>query len=177
MDKSFKSLKTKGTNGELIHLLWLSATWLTGKLLWNVICPHYVCLFRIQISSPCFGFCFLSLSGLEEDSSTPAAVRWRAGRRSGSRWWPREEIVGLQWGDGFLSLLPECQNNRLICGRERPQVANRTCFPLLKSLIEQAWGEEARCQLLIRLLGAGVKQKAGGRCVTSQRRVIEIVAS
>lgn len=37
---------------------------------------------KIQISSPCCGFCFPSLSGLEEDSSTPAAVRWRGGREA-----------------------------------------------------------------------------------------------
>lgn len=33
---------------------------------------------------------------------------------------------------------PEPQNNQPVCGSERSPVVNRTCFPLLKRLMEQA---------------------------------------
>lgn len=76
------------------------STRITGKLseMSAVLTTSFFFFFFMQTSSLFFGFCSLSSSCLEEDSSTPASVRWRGGRQSGNRWRPREEIVGLYRG-------------------------------------------------------------------------------
>lgn len=97
---------TVQTKAQVICGLSAGLTWITGEASWHVACPHYIFpLLKCQasalasVSSPWVGW--------RRTAPTPASVRWRGGRQSGSRWWPREEIVGLhRGGDDFLSQLP-----------------------------------------------------------------------
>lgn len=57
---------------------------------------------------------------------------------------------------------PKLPNNQLVCGRERPQVVNLTCFSVVIVVDSRREGRRPSVrhkwnQLLISLLGAGVK--------------------
>lgn len=107
-------------------------TWIIGKLSEMLCLPTMSFIYKRQASSsasvysPCGGrrrtAPHLHLSGREGADARQERKSWDTIR-------------------GQLPLAaPEPLNNQLVRGRERPQVVNRTCFPLLKCLIEQAGG-------------------------------------
>lgn len=92
---------------------------------------------------------FPLLSGLEEDSSTPASVKIeRGGRQSGEQMITKRGNRGTFIRGQLPLIAPEPPNDLLVCGRERPRVVNCTCFPLLKAFdIEQGGGSISQSQV------------------------------
>lgn len=143
-------------------------TWITGKLSEMLCLPTMSFIYKCQASSL---------------ASVPPP--WEGWRRTA----PHLHLSGRggaddsqerKWWDSVRGQLPltapEPQNNQLVCGSERPQVANRTCFPLLKCLIEQLWGggdhislSQVQSAVFQTVGGESRIEKAAFECVTGRR--------
>lgn len=74
----------------------------------------------------------------EEDSSTPAAVRWSGGEAEREQTMAKIGKCGTASWDGFPSQLANLRIIGSSVGGKRPAVVNCACFQMLKALIEEA---------------------------------------
>lgn len=99
---------------------------------------HYFFLLQMSVF-PFMGLCFLPLSVLRR--TAPHLHMSEEGE--GGRVRTDDSQERKSW-DSIRGRLPltarDPQNNQVVCGSERPKVMNRTCFPLLKCLTEEALG-------------------------------------
>lgn len=102
-------------------------------------------------------------------------------RQSGYRWQSREEIVGLHQGATSSQQLPSLGVIGTSVGVEGLKWLNRTCFPLLKCLIEQPWERQTeevrRLHISVTSVGAEVNRTFGFGMLESHTDCVLIKSS